>query len=155
MSDTPRTDAADKKYRAYDGYHNLAGFADFTRQLERELIAACDDLESARTLIRSFDAAIRRIAHELTGQACCGVDTDNEINPETGVPYGPGGHTGWLLAKEAAHLQDKLFQATKDNQHSDDGWNKAFEIAAKYAPPEKVEIALEDVNYAYRLRRIT
>lgn len=56
-------------------------------------------------LIGQFDAAIRRIAAELTDKACGGVDTCDEINPETGNPYGPGGHTGWLLAEEAKKLR--------------------------------------------------
>ena len=72
------------------------------------------DLEDARTLIRSFDAAIRKIAYELTGQACGGVDTGDEINPETDEPYGPGGHTGWLLATEARKLREEWDNARND-----------------------------------------
>ena len=67
-----------------------------------------DDAENLRALIRQFDAAIRRIATELTGQACCGVDIGDEINPDTEEPYGPGGHTGWLLATEAKKLREEL-----------------------------------------------
>ena len=48
--------------------------------------AESTDLDDARTLIRSFDAAIRKIAAELTGQDCGGVDTMDEINIETGKP---------------------------------------------------------------------
>lgn len=90
-------------------------------------IAACGDLESARTLIRSFDAAIRRIAAELTGQACGGVDTADEINPETGEPYGPGGHTGWLLTSEARKLREERDRAMTD----------AATFAAKWHDEEK------------------
>ena len=64
------------------------------------------DGQNLRALISQFDAAIRRIAAELTDQACGGVDTGNEINPETGEPYGRGGHTGWLLAREARKLRE-------------------------------------------------
>lgn len=68
-------------------------------------------IESLLQLIRSFDAAIRMVAAELTGQACGGVDPVDNINPETGKPYGQGGHTGWLLAKEAARLKTELAEA--------------------------------------------
>lgn len=68
-----------------------------------------DDL---RKLISNFDAAIRMIATELTGEACCGVDTEDEINQETGKPYGPGGHTGWLLAAEARKLKQRIAELT-------------------------------------------
>lgn len=37
-----------------------------------------------------------RLAAPL-GIACGGVDTVDNINPETGKPFGPGGHTGWAL----------------------------------------------------------
>ena len=94
--------------------------SEFTDQLRRNgegnralVVAAALEIERLtadgtvlRELITQFDAAIRRIATELTGQACGGVDTGDNINPETGEPYGPGGHTGWLLAKEAKKLRD-------------------------------------------------
>jgi hypothetical protein len=64
------------------------------------------DLENAKALVRSFDAAIQHIAAPL-GIACGGVDTVDEINQETGKPYGPGGHTGWVLTKAVTDLQEK------------------------------------------------
>ena len=58
--------------------------------------------------IANLDAALRRVADALTGKACGGVDTADEINPETGEPFGPGGHTGWVLAEEARKLKEAL-----------------------------------------------
>ena len=79
--------------------------------LARDLVAASEDNEALRKLIRNFDVAIRKIATELTGKACGGVDTEDSINPETGEPYGPGGHTGWLLATEARKLREERDRA--------------------------------------------
>lgn len=76
--------------------------------LGRQLAEAKAGGESLRSLIARFDAAIHRIAAELTDQACCGVDTGDEINPETGEPYGRGGHTGWLLTTEAQKLKAEI-----------------------------------------------
>lgn len=81
--------------------------ADARKEIER----LESDGKALRTLISQFDAAIRRIAAELTGQACGGVDTGDEINPETGEPYGNGGHTGWLLSMEARKLRDAIAMA--------------------------------------------
>ena len=95
--------------------------SEFTDQLRRNgegnralVVAAALEIERLtadgtvlRELITQFDAAIRRITTELTGQACGGVDTGDNINPETGEPYGPGGHTGWLLASEAKKLREE------------------------------------------------
>lgn len=57
--------------------------------------------------LRQFDAAIRRVATALGGVVCGGVDTEDNINPDTGQPYGPGGHTGWVLAGAAEELNRK------------------------------------------------
>ena len=63
-------------------------------------------IEALLKLVRSFDAAIQHIATPL-GIACGGVDTEDNINPETGKPFGPGGHTGWVLTKAVTALQEK------------------------------------------------
>lgn len=137
MNDTPRTDAfTSAKYNnSMAAASDLPGFGgtdespedaykdavEFARQLERDLIAACeerDDMKrTADNLIHNFDVAIRKIATELTGQACGGVDTGDNVNPETGKPYGPGGHTGWLLASEAKKLREE-----RDKYKADSEW---------------------------------
>ena len=131
MSDTPRVDAICKTRNC--GYWGIP--YQFACELERELgqvrllmskahevSVTIDQRYNARVrelevrnadlvqLISQFDAAIRRIAAELTGKACGGVDTGDEINPETGEPYGHGGHTGWLLAEEAKNLKARLMK---------------------------------------------
>lgn len=85
--------------------------AELAISLQEEIERLESDGKALRTLISQLDAAIRRVAAELTGQACGGVDTGDEINPETGEPYGPGGHTGWLLAQEARKLRDAIAMA--------------------------------------------
>ncbi len=112
------------------------------KQAERELIAAYDDLESAKVLIRSFDAAIRHIAAELTGQACGGVDTGDELNPETGEPYGHGGHTGWLLAKEAKKLREERDRYKADSE----------QMTAKYAEMATITEPFRASNFGQLLK---
>jgi len=60
-----------------------------------------DRIEALLLLIGQHNAAIRRIAHALGDVVCGGVDTEKEINQETGEPYGPGGHPGFALEKAA------------------------------------------------------
>ena len=128
MSNTQKTDAVLVRVYGTTGTmcaatkkcaHPVFVQAEDARQFERELITACDNIESAKELIRSFDAAIRKIAAELTGKACGGVDTSDEINPETGEPYGPGGHTGWLLASEARKLREERDRYKADSEALD------------------------------------
>lgn len=78
-----------------------------TTQNEKELASGQSLSNDGLGDILNFDAAISRIAAQLTDSACGGVDTQNEINSETGTPYGPGGHTGWLLAEEAKKLKQR------------------------------------------------
>ena len=89
-------------------FYNLLNTAACVPKHELTACEERDDIKrTANDLIHNFDAAIRRIASELTGLACGGVDTGNNINPETNEPYGPGGHTGWLLASEAKKLREE------------------------------------------------
>lgn len=55
--------------------------------------------------VSNFDAAIRRVSDALGGVVCGGVDTAKEINDETGLPYGPGGHTGYALERAIVELK--------------------------------------------------
>lgn len=53
--------------------------------------------------LRQFESAIQRIAAHV--HACCGgVDTGREIDPLTGQPYGPGGHTAHEICKRIDEL---------------------------------------------------
>jgi len=63
-TDTPRTDDQEPRFRAFDGYHNLRGMADFARTLERELSAARAELAEYRKM---HDGNLSRIA-ELSGK---------------------------------------------------------------------------------------
>lgn len=67
--------------------------------------------------LRQFDAAIRRVATALGGVVCGGVDTEDNINPDTGQPYGPGGHTGWVLASEARKLREERDRYKADSEN--------------------------------------
>lgn len=78
---------------------------------EDQVQEAQERIESLVQLIGQFDAAIRRVATALTGKACGGVDTGDNINPETGEPYGHGGHTGWQLESEAKRMRGLLLWA--------------------------------------------
>lgn len=55
-SDTPRTDAADAAFRAFDGYHNLEGMALAMRQLERELAAKDAELDRHKRMSESGES---------------------------------------------------------------------------------------------------
>jgi len=70
--------------------------------------------QAGNRTVLNFDAAIRMLATELTDKACCGVDTENEINPETGKTYGLGGHTGWLLVTEVRKLKQRITDLTSE-----------------------------------------
>jgi hypothetical protein len=56
--------------------------------------------------VSQFDAAIQRIGNHV-GACCGGVDTEKEIDQDTGHPYGPGGHTAKaIIAAIDAHANE-------------------------------------------------
>ena len=82
------------------------------RVISNTLLECATVLESpdqAQNNIRMLDAALRRVANALSDAgcgagACGGVDTENEINHDTGKLFGPGGHTGYALEKAIRRL---------------------------------------------------
>lgn len=79
-------------------------------RLTQELAARDERIESMISLIGQFDAAIRRIAHALGDPTCGGVDTGDNINPDTGEPYGHGGHTAYTLEKSIREHEAKVLE---------------------------------------------
>ena len=59
MSDTPRTDKAQKEYE--DENYDAAVYPEFARQLERELAAKDKEIADAKTVIANMEQALEAV----------------------------------------------------------------------------------------------